>query len=110
VGLLDALPGEGPGRRESLKVRDAVSLPREAEVQRFAAGRVIIRHEEGRLALRSFHFVLLGGQVALGAKQPVLRASPVAGLPMHFACAPRSIAPCGVVFRLVRQGRHLDRM
>ena len=47
-------------------------LTRETEVEHWAAGRVIVRDEEGRLALSSFRFLPLDGQAALGAKQPVL--------------------------------------
>jgi hypothetical protein len=59
-----------PGRRERSKGRNAVVLPREAEVEHLARGRVIVRDEEGRLALSSFRFLPLDGQAALGAKQP----------------------------------------
>ena len=44
----------------------------ETKVQRLAAGRIIVRDEEGRLALSSFRFFPWGGQAALGAKQPIL--------------------------------------
>lgn len=63
-----------PDRRERSKGRDTVVLTCEAEVEHSAAGRVIIRDEEGTLALSSFRFLPLGGQAALGAKQPVLCA------------------------------------
>ena len=34
--LLDAFPGEGPGRRENSNGRDAMALPREADVRHLA--------------------------------------------------------------------------
>ena len=42
---LDVLPENGPGRRESSK-----GVTCEAEVQRMAAGRIIVRDGEGRLS------------------------------------------------------------
>ena len=73
------LSGVGTDHREGVKARDVVALTCGAEVQCLAAGRVIVRDEEGRLALSSFRFLSLGGQAALGAKQPVLLA-------VHVAC------------------------
>ena len=82
-----------------------MALPREAEVQHLAAGRVIVPDEVGGLALSSLRFLPLGGQAALGAKQPVLRALRVACLPIRFACAPQSERHVAIVFRLLKQGR-----
>ena len=44
----------------------------EVEVQHWAAGRVIVRDEEGGLSRSSFRFLPLGDQAVSGEKQPVL--------------------------------------
>ena len=81
-----------------------------------AAGRLIVHDEEGTLTLSSFRFLPLGGQAALGAKQPILRALHVVCLLIRFACTPQSKRHVAIVFRLLEQGRRpikhrrLDRM
>jgi len=69
-----------------------------------AAGRVIVREEEGTLALSSFRFLPLGGQAALGAKQPILCTLRVACVPIRFAGAPQRERHVVVLFRLLKQG------
>ncbi len=59
--LLKVLCEKEPGRRESSTGPDAVVPTGESEVGHLAAGRVIVRDEEGRLALSSFRFLPLGG-------------------------------------------------
>ena len=81
-----------------------MALPREAEGQRLAAGRVIVRHDEGRLALSSFRFFPLGRQAALGAEQPVFCVLRFACLPIRFACAPQRERHVAIVSRLLKQG------
>ena len=81
-----------------------MALPREAEIQHLAAGCVIVRDKKGRPELSSFRFLPLSGQAARGTRQPVLRALPVACLPIGFARALQSERHVAIVFRLLKQG------
>ena len=105
LGSFWVLREKGSGRRESSTGRDAVALPREVEFQHLAAGRVIVRHEDGGRAPKSFRFLPLGGQAACGAKQPVLCVLRVACFLIRLACAPQREPHVAIVFRLLEQGR-----